>query len=697
MKKQLLVRFSLPVQSRVPNVPHFTAHGGPVQSIRRLLLFGIGVLLTLLPAGPALAAPEMQAPGNQAFFALSPLEGTRGELQTHTADITVAWTDGVLTAAVDALYRVYNGGADPITLLVRVEPQSDAAQADPGAVTLLADGVPVALEAGDGATLIGRVALPADGRSDLRLRYAVALGDGPTAAVGYDIEHLRAWTGERSLRVALALPALITPSSWIEITPAGWSDLTDSENGIKWLYDGVLPAEPPTLAFIHPAIWAQLQAAAAADSPEGQRTLGDLYRTLYVATAGDSAARFYAQSLAAYTAGAEAAGAGPAAAPFQAGIAALYRTRVVGDDGQSAPGYVQLMTEAARAAAAGFAPDDPRRGEMLRWEQEGLQLQLIQSRELGDWIGALSLIEQLTALPPAAVDQAALTQERREIEVQQALQLLEQGDDRAALALVGEEIADAQLAPTLAAQSLFAAWHVTMTVSTGATELLFVAQPAGDGSAGHAALAEQVARLSDAGLPRGVKVDLSPRQEASGTNPIRLALTIPADQSIDPLATLVSGDPQWAMLRSVLAQATPVREQANRFLWREDLLRQTLNLAPAADQWAAAAANLQRTAVEMEAAPSAGEEALRARIAVINYRNAAALWENLASNSWVITTLRMPGGADTLSRTWLTTADAPAQIMEYSAQTLNRQRLLIVALLGAIGLLLFSLLLWRLL
>jgi hypothetical protein len=671
----------------------------------------VALAFVMLWGSSAMAAPAKQGEANGAFFAMTPIAGTgAGELQTHTADIVLAQEGASLVAAVDGLYRVQNATDEAVTLLVRIDPQPEGGGALPAAVTLAANGQPLTLQPGENDSLTGQVSLPADGRVNLRLRYGVNLGEGPLVDLAYDATHVRAWTGTRSLRVAFDLPAALAPETWLDIAPADWSDLAGSENGVKWLYDGVLPDQPMQISFIHPDTWARLttaeNAAVPGAAPAAFLALGDLYRALYDQAGGRAAVdRFYAQALAAYTAGVEAAaGDAGAAAPLNAGLASLYRSRVVSPDGRTAPAYARLMTGTAQLAATGLPPDSARRAEMLRWQQEGLALQLIDARGRRDWVGALALLDQLAALPAELVDPARIAQDRRAVEIQQALQLLEQGDRSAALALAGEGIADIELAPPAASQSLFTSWEGTVRAGVDGAELHFVGHPAVDDGTALAALAEQVARWRDAGLPRGVRVELKEAGDGRGTIPVELTISLPADTRADSLALLLSGGPQWAMLRSVLEQTDLEVEQSGRLFWQESTLRQTLNLAPVADQWQAMAANLQRDAAQFEAQaaalaadPATGEDALRAEIQAANYRNAAAVWEDLARGSWVVTTLTAPSRLDTLARSWLTTVDAPAQVMEYSAQSVNVARLLLVAILGVVALLLLAFLLWRLL
>src|SRR5690606_38696398 len=104
-----------------------------------------------------------------------------------------------------------------------------------------------------------------------------------------------------------------------------------------------------------------------------------------------------------------------------------------------------LMTSEADLALAGLDPADPRHGELRQWQVEGLTLQLNDARNRRDWIAAFDVLERLSALPPDVVDPSMLAETSRALSVQQALQLLEEGDSDAAMRLAGPEIASVDL------------------------------------------------------------------------------------------------------------------------------------------------------------------------------------------------------------------------------------------------------------
>jgi len=645
---------------------------------------------------------------------LLPVESTTVELQTHTADMTVtlAGVDGGqdgLTLVIDAMYRLVNPGAEPVNLLLRLSPYPATSVTTPANVTLTSDGRPVSLQPAENGGSSGQITIAADSRAEVRLSYTLAL-DARLPLIRYDARGLKEWPGQTSTRIAIALPVAIPSESWLRLEPSDWRYQTDQENGVKWLYDERLPNQPIILQFVHPTLWREIQAAQqaiiAAPSPTNSVRLGEIYHDLYdrSASSQSTSERFFAQALAAYATGIEngaARGATPQdLAPLHMGAAALYRTRVVDSGGGISPTYAELMVQSARTAAQGFPADDARYDEMMRWQGEGLNILLDAANDRRDWPTALMLVEQLTALPAGIVNPARLEQAQRSLQVQQALQLLEEDDRESAIALAGPEIVDATLAPPADDQSLFASWQVTMTGDLNGTELIFLARPVPERTAeASQALADQVAEWKETRATRKVNVKLDEVQLGGGAQGLRLSVSLSSNIEGETLAALVSPNPQWAFLRSVLSQVGIESEKEGRLVWREITVRQPLDLRSVGDQWDAMAANLSREAAQLEqvGADTDPESALRARIQAVNYRNAARTWEELARNSWVVTTLSVPAGVRNVSRTWLTTATSPPGIFEFSAQTISGMRLLIAATIMIIGLLLLTTLLWWLL
>ncbi len=684
-------------------------------------------LLLLLAAGTADAKPVWAAPAAQETTAgfpnlyLAPASPVDAVLHMHAADIGIVLGAAGPEVQVEALYRLENTGSESLAVPLRVATPaaSGGAALIEGSVGVAAGGQEIGLAAAEGG-YSGQVTLAGDGRADVRLRYRVALGEGPVAAVEYAVQPLTAWRNEGSvsLRVTMAVAAGIPVESWLRIAPSDWSYGAPTAAGdptLKWLSDGGLPSGPFIFEFIHPAAWQQIQSArlAAADGAPGTAAaLGDLYRGLYRAASGSTAAsasasyadRFYGQALAAYAAGlasGEAAGRTPAElVPLHAGMAALYRSRIVGADGSVATGYAELTAEAAEAALEGLGPDDGRAVEIGQWEVEALRLLMSEARGERDWASALAQVERMARLPESVMSAAQVEAERRALLVQQALALLEEGNRAAAVALAGPEIIAPQFAPPANTLSLFAGWQITMTVGTADSQIEVV----GVAAAGQEeAAAEALARQTEAWRRAAPDRVESSRLEPNGE--LRVELRLPAGGSGLALAEALEQEPEWALLRSLLLQAGPEVERESRSLWQRTSVRQRLDLGTARDQWEAMAANLERQAEQYEAESrpanpddaASAERSLQARVQAANYREAAQAWRSLSSSSYVVLNLRLPSGLGEENRSWLVTPKAPAQEYEFQTQSMAGGRLLAALAAAAVGLLLLAGLLWRLL
>lgn len=695
----------------------------PVSQAAALALAKAVALLVLgwmaIGARPVAAAPAGQgaAPGFPNLY-LTPAGPVDAVLHMHAADIAIAPGAAGPEMQVEALYRLENKSNGSLAVPLRITTPAGAGQAAllGESVGVSVGGQEVGLTAADGG-YSGQVTLAAEGRADVRLRYRVALGEGPVAAVEYSAQPLTAWRNEGtvSLRVTLAVAAAIPLESWLRIAPDDWSYGAPTAAGdptLKWLSDGGLPSAPFVFEFIHPAAWQQVQNArqAAADGAPGTAAaLGDLYRSLYRAASGAGASaayaeRFYGQALAAYAEGlavGEAAGRTPAElAPLHAGMAALYRSRIVSADGVVATGYAELTAEAAAAALEGLAADDGRAVEMGQWEVEALKLLMAEARSERDWSGALAQVERMARLPESVMSAEQVEAERRALLVQQALALLEEGNRAAAVALAGPEIIAPQFAPPANTVSLFAGWQITATAGTGDSELEIVGlAAAGQEEAAAQALGRQVEAWRRAASGQVMRSELEPGGE------LRVELRLPAGQSGLALAEALEQEPEWALLRALLLQAGPVVERKSRLLWQRTAVRQGLDLRTARDQWEAMAANLERQAEQYEAESrlgspddaAAAERSLQARVQAANYREAAQAWRGLSASSYVVLELRLPSGLGEESHSWLVTPKMPAQEYEFQTQSMAGGRLLAALAAAAVGLVLVSGLLWRLL
>ncbi len=673
-----------------------------------LLFLRMGPGAPLEAAGPS-AAGFQALPTDPAHLLLFPGDGGQVELLTHIAELDLAPENDRLRVTVQAQYRLHNPGADSVTLPLVVRPAADFASAPlPTNIRLTVDGQALTLQpSADGRQWSSQLALSPDTRLNLTLGYQFSLETPLLATVRYPIHQLRRWPkAVNSWRVTVRVPAQAPAESWLQMAPEGWKLRT---NAIEWLGENALPAQPVLFQFLDPAIWQAIQSAQQAlqadPSPAGYARLGDLYRQIAASPlAGEEVQeRFYAQALAAYEEGLQAAeerGASPEErAPLHAGLAALYRNRSVDSSGRVDGEYLSLMLAEVDQALAGLTRPEQaaRRQELARWLAEGLRVQLGQAKERRDWQAALQILERMAALPPELVDPQALAQERQTLLLQQALQLLEQGNVEAAVALAGPEIALDDLGPPPEQRTPFARWQVNLTVEPEQIRYEFQIQPTpGQEEAAGATLAQ----LSQAWQQSGVPHQLEPLPGQEG---YRLVVTLSSQEQRRSLIQATPPVVHWSLLRTLLLQPGPEVQRQAWLIWETVTLGQAVDLRSVGDQWLATAANLERQAEQFQAdqpvaaGDEVGPEALHSRLQAIAFRNEAAVWRGLATNSHVLVTLRIPGGEEGVSRTWSVGLLDPPQSMQIQAQRVMALRLWLAVLVGFVLVLGLAGLLWWLL
>jgi hypothetical protein len=679
-----------------------------------LLAFWLFCLAWQPAAAQATSGPVISPPQ----FFLLPASPTILTLHTHTADFVLGYENGALVASVDAYYRLQNPTKDTATLTLKLASDADgAAHTVPQNLAVLLNGQSLPLTVGKDGALIDPLQIVGDGAVTLNLTYAFPLADAPLATLSYDAQPLGQWPGQPSLRVSLRLPATLPPESWLRTTPTGWR-LVPTEAAmqrIRWLYDERIPDQPFVLSLIHPATWQQLQQAtqaAVAGAPLLHFVeLGHVYQQLSAsATENEIRQRFYAQALAAYTAGVEegvARNAPPAeSASLHVALAGLYRTRALGAGGEVEPTYLALMSNEANLALAGLPAEEPQRTELYQWQVEGLTTQLNTARDERNWARAFVLLDQLAALPPEVVDAATLHETRRTITVQQALALLEQGDNQAAMTLAGDLITQAELLPPANARILFSAWQITLAIGIDETVVHIQALPVADRQQeAQAALEQQLQVWKSLDRAEEHQFDLiQSTPPVEGVTPMQLTIRLTAEAPGHPLSTLTPPGAPWALLRTLLAQVAPNVQRSARGLHQQVRMIQPLDLRSAGEAWRAMAATLEDQAAQWEAQSprinlaalesARAESALQLRIRAANYRSTAHEWRQLARNSLVMVQMTAGAGVTSYSRTWLATPETPLQLLELEANVMSLGRLLVAALTGLAGLFIVSGLLW---
>ena len=679
----------------------------------------------------AASLPQSAALSDDAGVAvlyLVPAATTSAELQTHMADFVLTYGDATgLRADFVATYRLRNPGDAPLTVPLRLIPDPNLAAPnlpDPLQVALALDGQPLLLQPESDGGFSTSITLAADSQATARLSLGdLTFGNGEAAAVlpvvRYRAQTLFGWPGRTSLRVSVGVPDVIVADSWLRTTPAGWtfSAANAQETMIKWLYEAAWPNEPFVFRFVHPTAWRELRSrelAAAPDaSPATFGVLGDQYQELYgVALAqslDDTGLRFYGEALAAYTAGltrAQLLGADAATlASLHSGMARLYRSRMVDADGRVAPQYVQLMVQSAGAAMGLLPADGATYRELAQWRADGLRQLIVEARQRGDWSSVLNLLDVVSALPAELAAPDLLADERRIATVQQALQLLRQGNREAAVALAGPELVEAASAATQAVLPIMASWQITTTIDAAGMTLVLTALPSPQEPVrARALLDDQMALWRSTDLPADTELSIA-ETTVNGLSALRMTMHLPDREAALSLAQSLPPLPDWALLRTVLQQLDPDYADDSTFLRRAPRVSQQFDFTNVAAQWQDAAAKVDAQADRLEAQSvvtsrddvAVVEAALQASVQAVNYRNAADLWQTLIDGSWVVTELSLPDGFGSSRRTWLATVTTPPQLYSYQSSSVNPNGLLAVifAVLGV--LLLLAFILWRLL
>jgi hypothetical protein len=693
-------------------------------------------LLLAFAARPAGAVAVLQVAPQPTYVYLLPKGEAPIVLQTHTADIAASVDEqGGIRLAIETFYRLKNSSKSLAETIVRVTTVASATL--PVDLAVSQDGQAAALQSLGPENALLDIQLGAEGHTDLRIRYSLSLPSSPLATIRYDLRPLAAWQNRLSLRVNIVLPSAAPAESLVELAPEEWRfaerDAGAAANAglnFKWLSEGLAPDTPFVVRFIAPSFWQQISEAqrtvrneaAGNDSGDagGYLRLGELYTQLSEAAGELPSARaaFYAQALAAYSAGVKLAVGADAntQAELQIGLAKLYRGQILANgqilvggqnlapDGSAQPDYARLAAGAIENALKVLAPEDSRRPELEQWRIDSLTVLVDDAQRRDDWASALALIEQLAASQDDSGQFAAAT--RRRLLVQQALQLLEQGNRSAAIAIAGDELGAVDLRPPEEMQSLFASWHITLTSTSTGSLIEAQAIPVDERSAA-ARQSLQALIESWQGRERRATIQLSVQANAEAGTFFQLAIRLPAGVSGLSMVEVTPLNNQWALLRSLLAQVGAQVEQSSRLFRQQTLIRQPIDLRIAGEQWRTAAENLEKRAAAFESqAPlnltdsnpeGQAEAALKARIQAANYRSAARVWKNLAQSSSLVVMLAAGDGVQKDAHSWLFTPSSPAQLLEFQAFTFNWGRLLVAVLFVLAGFVMLSGVLWQLL
>ncbi len=646
------------------------------------------------------------------LFLLPALESSP-VLLTHTLDARLTAGDP-LRLQIEAVYRLHNEGKKEITAILLVAQPAGAVAAGrplPHNFTLTLDGQPLSLQpAGEKVGQSVQVNFEADARRRLVLRYNLPLSATQTFDFHYPIAELLSWPKEiNGWRVTIDFSALaqwLGPSdSWLQVGPRGW----EVRGGqLEWLREEPPPNAEILFQTLHPQWIREINSAREQirlrNEPESYQWLGNLYARLYQAPNVTAAVRerFYGQALAAYTQALHLSRERGRPDAVLAGVryqlAALYRMRAIAADGAVDGAYVALMIAEAEQALPAL-PQGPTRLELQSWVAQGLQHQLRTARLQQDWPRALLLTDRLALLPVDVVDQNSLEEERRALILHEVLQQLNEGNEEAAIALVGEEVLAGDLQPRPEYRTLFANWQVTFTLDRETVSIDLLARPVSQ-------------RKSDSGsalnslLSTWTAAGITDATLTEGPDGLRIRLDRLDARKRRILVQNTPQQPDWALLRSVFLAAEQEIQEETRLLWRRTTQSIEVDFRPAADEWYNMAALLQReaaAAAETAANGTAGGRAeapareIRDSLRAAQHRLEANRWQRLASDSTV--QIAVGDSTDTAApqRVWLLGLNDEPQRLSAHVENIDTIRLWLAVAMGIVLSSLFAGVLWLLL
>lgn len=644
---------------------------------------------------------------------LQPPQNTSLTLLTHTLDARVKAGDPFILE-IEAAYRLHNQERERLTATLLIAQPADAVAAGrslPWGVSLSLDGQPVALQsAGSKVGQSVQVRFEPDARRSIVLRYNLPLDETHTFDFLYPISELLSWPRDvNGWRVTLDFAAseqwLAPSDSWLKISPRGWEM---HAGRLQWLREESQPNTDILFQALHPLRIQELRAAQDAVrshyEPEPLLRLGDLYTRLFQAPSLGAAARqrFYERALASFSQaldlGEQQARPAESLAPVHHRLAALYRLRAVGADGGVDNSYVTLMIDEAQQALLAM-PQGPARLELQGWVAQGLQQQVRTARLQENWPQALLLTDRLAQLPAEVVNPSSLEAERRNLILHEILQQLQEGNEAAAVALVGQEILAEELLPQPEQRALFANWRIKVTLGDDALSIDALARPIfqrrSDG-------ATALSKLLDSWSVSGVS-DAALQEDASG---FRIQLD---GLDAGKRRILVQNTPQlpdWDLLRSVILEADLESHRDNHLLWQRTTRTAEFDFRPVADRWHSMASTLEREAAAIAEAATDAARSGRADAAEIEIRHLlraaqhhleAARWSRLVSDSTVQISIGESSDAGPHRQVWLLSlTDAPQRLSAH-LERINPVRLWLAVALGILLSSLFAGVLWLLL
>ncbi len=637
--------------------------------------------------GPVHSPSAQEYRGMTQQLYLLPAEDTIAQLQTHKVSVTVHDNnDGTVSAFINALYQVKNESEDPITLSLLL--YYGIGDELPQEISLSGDGIPLSLSSNEDGELVSEVRVPADSRVMLGLNYAIVVDETKLATIRYAPGVLRRWRGPTSTRIEYYMPSSIPRESWTTVQPDGWSyaTATAETTAIKWLYDSLVPDDEFIVQFIMPREWQRIdltQAVAAAGAPiDTYLSLGNSYRELANAeTVDESLVQWFtSQAVAAYTDGLQrGTGASPdTRAKLHIGLASIYRDRVT-SPGVDVVASSLMMVDESAAALAFLPSDSAQRSELQQWLADGLRVLFDDARASGNWQRASEIMDEMSGLPPGAVDSRLVEEGRQIVLAQQALQLMRRGEQAAAEALVGESVDDELISTPVEYTPLFDAWRLTATAYPDNMALTVDAMPASDRQ--EQAL-QKLTELQTSWATQlesaGKRADVWAMSEVipAPSGALHLEFTAETDRGTS-LTHFVPNDLDFILLRTVLDQLGPIELTDAGMLQSDSMRSQYIDLRPAGQQLEAIAAELERAANDLNTLDESASpvERLVAEMQAAEYRNTADEWRAVARDSWLLFEFNEPSSPEQ-NRSWFATAVSEPANYIVNSQVINNSRLM---------------------
>lgn len=508
----------------------------------------------------------------------------------------------------------------------------------------------------DSTWQVTSVNIPSDTRIRLYTDWQQSLGSGPLLTYSFGLIPASAWSGNMgSARVTLQLPFVISEEAIVSAAPTEGEDTyTFQGDVIEWLLIDTEPSVNPTVTLIAPDYWREIEttrAARATDPLGANLRLADLYSQLAVA----GVASYSLEAEGALEAARRAAPTDPV--PLQR-LAVLYRERAEQNGGDLA--VLEQSVTVAEAALAAGSTDEATRTALLRDLQTLADAWVAQ-----DLLIALDFLTRAENV--AAGSDPALTEKRRAIAEQVAVNALQAGETEYALELATAQGLVMETPPVPYLES------ATLQILNRATERTYTLTVMGNATVLDEKLGGLATRLTTAGFPATWDSATGTFSVATQGDPLTWQA---AGQTV---AVALGNDLELALLRDALLPPSVIYENSETWLEASHQYRETLQFGARSSDHA----NQLRS--EADQRTSAWEKEL--------IRAVASEWDLFAQRQSVRVTTQFADGAEMLQREWNVSLPT-AQVLEWQERTTNRDNLILVAGGVAGGLFLLLGLIW---